>query len=41
MTDCLRIRSGESGRGLMTDRVRDVDILKRQSCMCCETVPPR
>ncbi|CAN1762784.1 hypothetical protein LINPERHAP1_LOCUS8533 [Linum perenne] len=41
MTYCLRMRSGGSRRGLMTDRVRDVDILRRQSCMCCEIVPPR
>ncbi|CAN1762045.1 hypothetical protein LINPERHAP1_LOCUS8181 [Linum perenne] len=41
MTGCLLTRSGGSGRGRRTDRVRDVDILRRQSCMCCETVPPR
>ncbi|CAN1786706.1 Putative ribonuclease H protein At1g65750 [Linum perenne] len=41
MTDFLRTRSGRSGRGRRTDHVRDVDILRRQSCMCCETVPPR
>ncbi|CAN1803664.1 hypothetical protein LINPERHAP1_LOCUS23665 [Linum perenne] len=41
MTGCLQTRSGGSGRGRMMDRVRDVDILRRQSCMCCETVPPR
>ncbi|CAN1837349.1 hypothetical protein LINPERHAP1_LOCUS35069 [Linum perenne] len=41
MTDCLQMRSDGSGRGRRTDRVRDVDILRRQSCMCCETVPPR
>ncbi|CAN1752303.1 hypothetical protein LINPERHAP1_LOCUS4668 [Linum perenne] len=41
MTDCLRMMSSGSRRGMMTDCVRDVDILRRQSCMCCETVPPR
>ncbi|CAN1826853.1 Putative ribonuclease H protein At1g65750 [Linum perenne] len=41
MTGCLQMRSGGSGRGRRTDRVRDVDILRTQSCMCCETVPPR
>ncbi|CAN1827035.1 hypothetical protein LINPERHAP1_LOCUS31794 [Linum perenne] len=38
MIDCLQMRSGGKGRRLMANRVQDVDILWRQSCMCCETV---
>ncbi|CAN1827034.1 hypothetical protein LINPERHAP1_LOCUS31794 [Linum perenne] len=37
MIDCLQMRSGGKGRRLMANRVQDVDILWRQSCMCCET----